>query len=106
MFFYWDVLGADIYYVQVKGDPFAEEKEVIKQDGTISTKHGYGTQTYTLEGVTFEGINPTSELADKIYKREYKKDPVKPNHTQDIENLKLITDPQEVEANVQEFVKR
>ena len=38
--------------------------------------------------ITFEIQNPEWELKDKIYKREERGDPKRPEHVQDIENLK------------------
>lgn len=95
--------GADIYYVQVKDDPFGVDKYVVKKDGTITERQEYETVEVTLEGVTFEAINPTIELVDKLYKREIRGDEPKTKHGQDIANLRLITDSNLVEAKLAEM---
>lgn len=93
-------LGADIYYVQVAGNPFDEEKYVVKKDGSLTERQEYETVKVALKGVTFEAVNPTSELTDKLYKREIRGDKPKLEHDQDIANLRLITDAKEVEAKI------
>lgn len=92
--------GADIYYVQVKDDPFGVDKHVVKKDGTITERQEYETVEVTLEGVTFEAISPIPELVDKLYKRTIRGDDPKSKHDQDITNLMLIVDSKEVEARL------
>lgn len=92
--------GADIYYVQVKDDPFGIDKHVVKRDGTITERQEYETVEVTLEGVTFEAISPIPELVDKLYKRTIRGDEPKSKHDQDITNLRLIVDSKEVEARL------
>lgn len=98
-------LGSDIYYVQVTENPFDKEKHVVKKDGTITERQEYETTEVTLEGITFEAISPTPELVDKLYKREIRGDKPKAKHNQDIANLRLITDPKEVEARLARMKK-
>ena len=92
--------GADIYYVQVTGNPFDSDKYVVKKDGTTTERQEYGTVNVTLDGVAFEAVDPTSELVDKLYKRQIRGDEPKSKHDQDIDNLKLITDAREVETRL------
>ena len=90
-------LGSDVYYIQVVGNPFDNEKVVVKKDGTHTERQEFDTVQVELEGVSFETTNPTSELVDILYKREIRNDKPKPEHEQDIANLRLITDAKEVE---------
>lgn len=92
--------GADIYFVQVTGNPFDSDKYVVKKDGSTTERQEFNTVSVTLEGVTFEAVDPTSELVDKLYKRHIRGDEPKSRHDQDITNLKLITDANEVEARL------
>ena len=96
-------LDSDIYYIQVTGNPFDQEKYVVKKDGSHTEKQTYDTVNVVLEGVTFEATNPTSELVDKLYKRKIRGDVPKVRHDQDMENLKLITDSEVVEARLAEM---
>lgn len=93
-------LGSDIYYIQVTGNPFDDEKHIVKKDGSIGERQHYHTLQVTLEGVTFEANDPITELADKRYKREIRGDEPKAYHNQDIKNLKLITDEKEVNSKL------
>lgn len=88
--------GADVYYVQILDGPFDEEKIVIKSDGSHTEVQRYNTIQANLEGVSFEAVDPTSELVDKLYKREIRGDEPKLVHDQDIANLRLITDESKV----------
>lgn len=95
-----DWLGADIYYLQVDNDPFAENKVIIKADGTLTEPHPYSKSKGKLKGVEFEIQEPLAEIVDKIYKREYRGDEKKDKHEQDIHNLETITDQNEVKAKL------
>lgn len=79
-------LGADIYYVQLVGDPFAETKIVVKKDGTTTSRHSFNTGQVMLEGIAFEVVGPREQLDDILKKAEI----LKPKHQQDIENLKIL----------------
>jgi len=79
-------LGADIYYVQVVTDPFESQKIVLKSDGTQNEKQYFNTSKVTLEGVTFEAVNPDEGLEDITSKREGGYG-IKGKHDQDIINL-------------------
>lgn len=92
--------GADIYYVQVTGNPFDRDKYVVKKDDTTTERQEYNTVDVTLDGVSFEAVDPTSELVDKLYKRHIRGDEPKSKHDQDIDNLRLITDANEVETRL------
>ena len=96
-------LGSDVYYVQVVGNPFDNKKVVVKKNGTHTEKQEFDTVQVELEGISFEAANPTSELVDILYKREIRGDKPKPEHEQDIANLRLITDAKEVEARLAEI---
>jgi len=96
-------LGSDIYYIRVTGNPFDQEKYIIKKDGSYSERQAYNSVQVVLEGIVFEAINPTSELVDKIYKRKMRGDAPKLKHDQDIENLKLITNAKIVETRLAEI---
>jgi hypothetical protein len=93
-------ISADIYYVQVVDDPFAKYKYVVKKDGSVTNRQEYDTSTMKLEGKIFEAVSPTPELVDKLYKRQIRGDKPKSVHDQDIRNLKLITDPAEVDRQL------
>jgi hypothetical protein len=93
-------LGADIYYIQVTGDPFSQEKFVVKKDGSHTERQTYDTVQVTLDGIAFEATNPTFELVDKLYKRYIRGDAPKEGHDQDMENLKLITDNKVIEKKL------
>ncbi len=99
-------LGSDIYYVQVTEDPFGNKKHVVKKDGSQTKTQHYHTILVTLEGTTFEANDPTSELVDRRYKREIRGDQPKPQHDQDMTNLKLITDEKAVEAKLATMRKK
>lgn len=84
-------LGVDIYYVQVVTDPFSNQKIVLKNDGTQNEEQYFNTSKVTLEGVTFEAINPDEGLKDITGKRESSYG-IKEKHDQDIINLtKLLS---------------
>jgi len=99
-------LGADVYYIQVVGNPHDDEKQVVKSDGTYGEAHEFDTNTVSLEGVSFEAENPTSGLVDILYKRNIRGDKLKAKHEQDITNLRLITDADEVERRLGELSKK
>lgn len=96
-------LGSDIYYIQVMGNPFDDEKRVVKKDGSLTEKQKFDTLRVSLEQITFEAANPTSELVDRLYKREIRGDKPKVEHDQDIANLRLITDAKEVDTRLSEM---
>lgn len=77
----------DIYYLQTKTSPLGKEKFIVKSDGSVDYQK-FGEPKYgTISGVIFEIQDPTWELKDKIYKREERGDPKRPEHEQDIINL-------------------
>lgn len=80
----------DLYYIQTLESPFDENKIVIKQDGSESEPQKFVTAIATLQDVIFEIVSPNEELKDKVYKRDERHDPVRSEHDQDIENLKLL----------------
>jgi hypothetical protein len=84
-------LGADIYYVQVVSDPFAETKVVVKKDESFTAEHSFNTKQVVLEGVAYEVVGPKEQLDDILAKRQKGQD-LKPKHEQDIENLKTLID--------------
>ncbi|MFH0749695.1 MAG: hypothetical protein V1917_02135 [Candidatus Gottesmanbacteria bacterium] len=89
-----DDFHAVFYYLPVKTDPFAEEKIILKKDGSHSPSHRYET----VQGkMGYEIAAPLPELVDKIYKREYRGDPKLEKHEQDIFNLRTITHEKDVE---------
>lgn len=96
-------LGSDVYYIQVVGNPFDDEKVVIKKDGTHTERQEFDTVQVELDGVSFDAASPISELVDILYKREIRGDKPKPEHEQDIANLRLITDAEQVEARLVEM---
>ena len=78
----------DIYYLQTKTNPLGKEKFIVKSDGSIDQQE-FGEPIFgEIGNVSFEVQNPEWELKDKIYKREERGDPKRPEHEQDIENLK------------------
>lgn len=97
---------AELYYLQVTTDPFTKEKIIIKENGTLTDPQSYGTILVTLEGVSYEAQSPAIELADRIYKREYRGDIKKEKHEQDIRNLQLIVDKKDEKQSLEEMKKR
>lgn len=83
-------LGADIYYVQVISDPFAETKIVVKKDGSTTSEHSFNTRQVVLEGTVFEAVEPKEQMDDILTKAE-KAESIQPKHKQDIDNLRAIT---------------
>jgi hypothetical protein len=81
--------GADFYYIQIEGDPFADEKIVIKNTGEKTPPHKFNTIKVELEEVSFEAQNPETELKDKLEKRD-KGEKQRDEIDQDIHNLKLL----------------
>jgi hypothetical protein len=104
--FFIDGIGAEIYYIRVAYNPFSESKIVIKSDGKYSEEHDYDTKMIILQGVRYEIQSPVIELVDKLYKRDYKGDLKQSKHVQDIFNLKLITNPQEVQERLNNIILR
>lgn len=81
--------GIDIYYIQVKGDPFAKEKVVIKSDGSETEIQQYNTRKVSLGGIDFEAQDPEDSLSDILMKRE-RGERQRLEHDQDIMNLKQL----------------
>ena len=80
----------DIYYLQTKTIPLGREKYIVKSDGNVD-EQDFGEPIFGKIGrITFEIQNPSWELQDKIYKREERRDPRRPEHEQDIENLRKV----------------
>lgn len=78
----------DVYYLQTKISPLGKEKFIVKSDESVDQQE-FGALIFGKIGnVSFEIQNPELELKDKIYKREERGDPKRPEHEQDIENLK------------------
>lgn len=94
-------LGVDVYCVRVVGNPFSEQKYVVKKDGSRTEKQRYDTVRVKLGEVFFEAVNPVSSLADILYKRKIRGDQPKLKHRQDIANLRLITDSSAVKARIE-----
>lgn len=83
-------LTLDFYYLQTKTSPLGKEKFIIKADGNIDEQE-FGESVYgRINDTSFEIQDPLVEMKDKIYKREERGDPKRPEHDQDISNLKLI----------------
>lgn len=78
----------DIYYLQTKTSPLGKEKFIIKSDGTVDKQKFADPIFGKIGNISFEIQDPAWELKDKIYKREERGDPKRPEHEQDIENLK------------------
>lgn len=87
--------GADIYYVQVVTDPYSNEKIVLKSNGTQTEKQYFNTSIVTLDGVTFEAVNPDEGLKDITSKRENNYG-IKEKHDQDIINLTMLLSQQKL----------
>ncbi len=88
---------ADIYFIQVKDDPFSQTKIIIKQDGAQTEPQEFETFTASLYDISFEAQNPSIEAADKIFKREHRGDPKLPKHEQDIYNLHQVVTETEIQ---------
>jgi len=95
--------GADIYYIQVADDPFADKKRVVRKDGTLTEAHEFDTGFVELEGVSYEAEKPEAILTDMLYKREVRGDELKEKHEQDITNLKRISDMDEVGRRLEKY---
>jgi hypothetical protein len=84
--------GANIYYVQVAGNPYVNLNTIIKQGGeqiTNSPKRFPAPIRGKLNDLEIEVQNPHTHLADILYKQGYK--PHNSTHDQDIANLRQIT---------------
>lgn len=78
----------DITYLLTSTSPLGKEKFIIKSDGSIDQQE-FGEPMYgKINNILFEIQDPKWELKDKIYKREERGDPKRPEHKQDIENLR------------------
>lgn len=95
-------MGANIYYVQVSGDPDKSLNEVVKKSG----EHIANSETRfpaPLAGVLgdlhIDVQNPHSHLADILCKQRTLNHRL--SHDQDIANLRQITDP----ARVDEIIR-
>lgn len=95
----------EFYYLQITTNPFSDEKIVVKKNGTTTQTHKYDIVPVTLNGISFEAQDPVTELADRIYKRDFRGDPRKTKHEQDIYNLSFITDKNEVEKKLNSLNK-
>ena len=80
----------DFYYLQTKTSPLGKEKLIIKSDGSVDHQEFSKPVFGKIGDISFEIQNPQLELEDKIYKREKRGDSKRPEHEQDIENLKLV----------------
>lgn len=92
---------AEMYYAQVMSDPFSPEKHIVKSDGTVVDQL-HSTQMVSLEDFTFETCTPLQSIVDRLYKQK-RGDGIKAHHTQDIENLRLITDAQVVQDRLENY---
>lgn len=91
-------LGANIYYVQIDGDPFTSLNVVVKKNGesiTNSIKRFPGPVDGVLNDIHIDVQNPHSHLADILYKQRSLVN--RPSHEQDIANLRQITDATRVD---------
>lgn len=91
-------LGANIYYVQIKGDPFQSLNIVVKKNGesiTNSIKRFPSPIEGVLEDIHIEVQNPHSHLADILDKQHRLVN--RQSHIQDIANLRQITDAARVD---------
>ena len=91
-------LGANIYYVKTVGDPHANLSTIIKRSGekiTNSQKRFPPPISGKLNELEIDVQNPHSHLADILFKQRILVH--KPSHSQDIANLRLITDENVVE---------
>lgn len=93
-------LELDIYYLQVKNDPFAKEKIIVKADGSLGENQIYDTNKGKIYDISFEIQDPLTEVVDKIYKREYIGHPKLKKHEQDIKNLKKIFSGEEIQKKL------
>lgn len=98
-------LSAEICYIQVATKPFSDTKIVIKSDGKYDEEHDFETKMIVLNGIRYEIQNPVIELAYKLYKREHRGDKKRVKHEQDIHNLRLITDPYDVQERLNKMIK-
>jgi len=101
-FFIHDI-GAEVYYIQLATQPFSDIKIVIKADGTYTEEQEYHTKVIYLQGIRFEAQNALIELVDKIFKRDFRGEIKQEKHDQDIYNLRLITDPYDVQQELEKM---
>lgn len=101
-----DDFHAVFYYLSVITDTFAEEKIIIKKDGSHSPSHIYETIGGKIGDIRYEIAAPLPELVDKLYKREYRGDPKLEKHEQDIINLRTITDAEEVQKRLEILIQK
>jgi hypothetical protein len=82
----------DIGYIRTKTNPLGKEKFIIKSNGEVDEQE-FHKQIFGKNGeISFEITDPLDEMNEKIYKREERGDPKRPEHDQDISNLKLVLD--------------
>lgn len=79
----------DIYYIQTKTNPLGKEKFIVKSDGSIDEQRFEEPVYGKIDDITFEIQDPLVEMKDKIYKREERCDPKRPEHDQDISNFTI-----------------
>jgi len=92
-------LSVNIYYLHCITHPFETHKMLVKKDGTYTPVHPFETSQVAIGSHQFEAVTPLGEIIDKIYKRDYRKEPKLKKHDHDIHNLRQITD----EDKVREF---
>lgn len=91
-------LGANIYFVETVEDPNVDIHRVRKVDGEVvanSEERFPSPVIGKLDGLEIEAQNPNTHLADIIFKR--RKQENRAIHDQDLDNLRLITNPDIVE---------
>jgi hypothetical protein len=91
-------LGANIYYVQINGDPYQSLNVVVKKSGesiTNSIKRFPSPLEGVLDDIHIEVQNPHSHLADILDKQRTLVN--RQSHIQDIANLRQITDADRVD---------
>jgi hypothetical protein len=81
-------LNLDIYYLQTKINPLGKGKFIVKSNGEVDEREFENPAYGKLGGITFEITSPAKEMKDKIYKREVRGYPKRPEHDQDLINLK------------------
>ena len=80
----------DIYFLQTSISPFGIEKNIVRNDRTVSEQQFGEPVIGMIGGATFEVQDPKVELEDKVHKRDVKGYEKRVEHEQDIENLQSI----------------
>jgi hypothetical protein len=96
---------ANLYYFRVATEPFSETTIIVGSDDVYSEEEDFNTRIIILKGVRYEVRDAVTELANKIYKRDYQAEAKLPKYDQDIHNLSLIADSYDLQSQLNKLIK-